>query len=84
MGETTNLNGFFTPSTVVIVEVIFSCQTATPCSSWKWKMVGELNGNEPIGDTPILHWTMMMGRRVNSKKNMFLIQTARKARCGDV
>lgn len=55
MGETTNLNGFFTPSTVVIVEVIFSCQTATPCSSWKWKMVGELNGNEPIGDTPILH-----------------------------
>ena len=30
----------------------------------QWKMARFLKGNDPIGDTPIFHWTMIMGERV--------------------
>ncbi len=31
----------------------------------QWKMANYLKGNDPtIGDTPIFHWTMIMGGRV--------------------
>ena len=32
----------------------------------QWKMAEYLKGNDPIGDTPIFHWTMIMGGRVCS------------------
>ena len=66
MGETTNLKGFF----YAINSSYCWSDFFLPGSSWKWKIVGELKGNKPIGDTPILHWTMMMGRRVDSKKDL--------------
>ena len=34
--------------------------TLSPILMVQWKMVGCLKGNDPIGDTPIFHWTMIM------------------------
>ena len=39
----------------------------------QWKLLFCLKGNDPIGDTPIFHWTMIMGRRW--KKDIFFRKT---------
>ncbi len=45
--------------------------TLSPINPWvQWKMAKYLKDNDPIGDTPIFHWTMIVEGRVTKINNL--------------